>query len=309
MWYPEEVLTNAALAAMVDTSDEWIVERVGIRERRRSPRDMPVHALGARAAEMALEGHDRSAIDLVVCAPSIADYHVPATANLVAAQVGCGDAPAFDVRAACSGFVFALHALRGMLGAGLHRRVLLVIPEAYTHVTDYTDRATCVLWGDASFACLVTAERPAGRCLEVTDTLVGSRSADAAAVEVPVGGTFRQDGNAVQAFAIRKMVEVVQETLRRSGLVPADVAYFVGHQANLGILTRVAARAGFCPEQHLTTIERYGNCGAAGAPAVLAQNGPRFRERQRIVVATVGSGLSWGGALLTAHDVFQKESE
>lgn len=297
-WYPDEVLTNAALATMVDTSDEWIVERVGIRERRRTPPDMAVHELGARAAARALAGYDPREVDLVVCAPSIADYHIPATANLIAAAVGCGDAPAFDLRAGCCGFIYALHVLRGLLLGGAHRRVLLVIPEAYTHATDYTDRATCILWGDASFACLVTAERPDAPYLRVVDTFIGSRSKDAAAIQVPVGGTFRQDGHAVQAFAIKMMTEVVESTLQRNDITAADVSYLVGHQANLGILTRVAARTGFGPEKHLTNIEQFGNCGAAGAPSVLAAHAGRFREGERIVVATVGAGLSWGGALL-----------
>jgi 3-oxoacyl-[acyl-carrier-protein] synthase-3 len=294
------VLTNAALAAMVDTSDEWIVERVGIRERRRSAPDMPVHALGACAARLALSGCAPGTVDLVVCAPSIVDYHIPATANLVAAAVGCADAAAFDLRAGCSGFVYALHVLRGLLDGGGHRRALLVIPEAYTHVTDYTDRASCVLWGDAAFACLVTAARPDAPYLEVADTFIGSRSDAVRAIEVPVGGTFRQDGHAVQAFAIRTMTEVVETALRRGGLTAADAAYLVGHQANLGVLTRVAARTGFAPERHLTNIERFGNCGAAGAPNVLAEHAHRFRTGERIVVATVGAGLSWGGALLVA---------
>ena len=301
-WHPEEVLTNAALSAMVDTSDAWIVERVGIRERRRCPPDMAVHALGARAAALALRGHDPGGVDLVLCAPSITDYHVPATANLVADAVGCGDAPAFDLRAGCSAFIFALHTLRGLLATGAHRCALLVIPEAYTHATDYTDRSTCVLWGDAAFACIVTPDRPSGLSLEVVDTTVGSRSKDAPAIEVPVGGTFRQDGHAVQAFAIKKMAEVVETTLRRSNLTAAQTGYFIGHQANLGILTRVATRTGFSPQRHLTNVERFGNCGAAGAPSVLAQYVDRFRDGDRIVVATVGAGLSWGGALLVARN-------
>lgn len=299
VWYPDEVLTNADLAAMVDTSDAWIVERVGIRERRRSPPELPVHRMGARAAEAALAGFDRERVDLVVAALSIADYHIPATANLVAAEVGCGEAAAFDVRAACSSFVFALHVLRALLQGGAHRCALLVIPEAYTHVTDYTDRASCVLWGDGAFACLVTPEpEPGGLCLRVRDTFVGSRSRDALAVQVPVGGTFTQQGAVVQAFAIRKMAEVVQAVMARAGLGPAGVDWLIGHQANLGILERAAARAGIAPQKNLTNIEWYGNTGAAGAPGVLAQQQGRLRPGQRIVVATVGSGLSWGGALL-----------
>src|SRR5262245_40609606 len=191
-WYPEEVLTNAELARLVDTSDAWIVEHVGIRERRRSPREMPVHEMGARAAALALAGSDAATVDLVVCGLSVADYHIPATANLLAAEVGCGDAAAFDVRAACSSFVFALHVVRGLLETGAHHRALLVVPEAYTHIADYADRNTCVLWGDGAIACLVTTERPTGPALAVEDLCVGSRSRDALTVQAPVGSTFRQ---------------------------------------------------------------------------------------------------------------------
>jgi 3-oxoacyl-[acyl-carrier-protein] synthase-3 len=148
----------------------------------------------------------------------------------------------------------------------------------------------------------VTAERPPGPCLEVLDTFVGSRSKDWQAVRIPVGGRFAQQGPVVQGFAVRKMTEVVETLLSRRGLAPADVAWLVGHQANLGILTRVASRAGFPPEKNLTNIESLGNCGAAGAPSVLAANAARFRGGERIAVATVGAGLSWGGALLVARD-------
>jgi 3-oxoacyl-[acyl-carrier-protein] synthase-3 len=301
-WHPEEVLSNEDLARMVDTSDEWIIEHVGIRERRRSPKDMPIHVLGARAAHAALEGVDPSTVDLVVCALSITDYHIPATANLVAAEVGCGDAAAFDLKAACSSFVFAVHVLRALLATGAHKRALLVVPEAYTHVTDYTDRSTCILWGDAAFACIASVEPPGGRSLVVEDTFIGSRSKDALAVQIPVGSTFRQEGPVVQAFAIRKMAEITQLVCQRKGLTPEEVPYVIGHQANLGILTRAARRAGFAPERNLTNIERFGNCGAAGAPSVLAQNFERFRQGERVVVSTVGSGLSWGGALLRVSD-------
>ncbi|MGZ6142376.1 MAG: 3-oxoacyl-ACP synthase, partial [Myxococcales bacterium] len=148
-WRPDEVLSNADLARLVDTSDEWIFEHVGIRERRRAPKDMPVHELGAQAARLSLAGVDPGSIDLVICGLSVSDFQIPSTANLVAAAAGVGDAPAFDVRAACSSFLFSLHAVRGFLAGGLHRRALLVVPELYTRVVDYGDRNTCVLWGDA----------------------------------------------------------------------------------------------------------------------------------------------------------------
>ena len=298
VWHPEERLTNADLGRMVDTSDEWITSRVGIRERRRSPADLKVHQMGAQAAKLSLDGRP---VELVVCGLSVADYHLPSTANLIAAEVGCGEAAAFDVRAACSSFVFALHAMRGLFALGELRRALLVIPEAYTHVTDYTDRGTCILWGDAAFACMVTRDAPATPSLEVLDTFIGSRSKDALSIQAPVGGVFTQQGNAVHAFAIRKMAEVVETSLQRCHLTAQDLAWFVGHQANRGILDRCCERVGIPPEKHLSNIEMYGNCGAAGAPSVLAQNLERFRGGDRIAVATVGSGLSWGGALLRAR--------
>lgn len=299
VWHPDEVLTNADLGKTLDTSDEWIVSRVGIRERRRAPKEMPVHEMGARAARLAL---DQEPVDLVVAGLSVADYHLPSTANLIAAEVGCTAAAAFDIRAACSSFVFALHTLRGLFALGEAQRALLVIPEAYTHVTDYKDRSTCILWGDAAFACLVTREAPPrAQCLEVQDTFIGSRSQDALVVQAKVGGTFKQEGNAVHAFAIRKMAEVVQTSLDRCRLTASDLAWFVGHQANLGILQRACERVGIPPQKHLSNIEMFGNCGAAGAPSVLAQNTARFRQGDRIAVATVGSGLSWGGALLRTH--------
>jgi 3-oxoacyl-[acyl-carrier-protein] synthase III len=295
-WRPEEVLTNQDLARMVDTSDEWIFDHVGIRERRKSPKDLPVHEQGARAARQAIEGMDPKSIDLVVAAFSISDYHIPSTANLIAAEIGLGEAPAFDVRAACSSFLFGLHALRGMLMSGLHQRALLIVPEAYTHATDYNDRNTCVLWGDASFACIVSKDKPPGLSLEVLDTRVGSKSTDWKLIQITTGGFFQQQGPAVQRFAIRKMAAIIAEQMKGE---PID--WFVGHQANASILARACERAGLTPEQNLTNIERFGNTGAAGAPTVLADNTDRFQEGHRIVVATVGAGLSWGTALLRAH--------
>ena len=283
---------------MVDTSDEWIVSRVGIRERRKAPAGMKVHELGARAGRQSLDGKP---VELVVCGLSVADYHVPSTANLIAAELGCNEAAAFDVRAACSSFVFSLHALRGMFALGELSRALLVIPEAYTHVTDYTDRGTCILWGDAAFSCLVTRDAPPGQSLEVLDTFVGSKSQEALTIQAEIGGKFKQQGNAVHAFAIRKMSEVVETSLKRCHLTAQDLAWFVGHQANLGILQRACERVGIPPEKHLSNIELFGNTGAAGAPSVLAQNAERFRAGDRIAVATVGSGLSWGGTVLRAR--------
>jgi 3-oxoacyl-[acyl-carrier-protein] synthase III len=295
-WRPEEVLSNQDLARMVDTSDEWIFDHVGIRERRRSPKDLPVHEQGARAARQAIDGLDPKSIDLVVAAFSISDYHIPATANLIAAEIGLGEVPAFDMRAACSSFAFALHALRGLIGSGMHQRALLIVPEAYTHATDYNDRNTCVLWGDASFACIVSREKPPGLSLEILDTHVGSKSTDWKLIQITNGGFFQQQGPAVQRFAIRKMAAIIAEQMKGE---PVD--WFVGHQANASILARACERAGLSPEQNLTNIERFGNTGAAGAPTVLADNTERFQEGHRIVVATVGAGLSWGTALLRAH--------
>ena len=297
-WRPEEVLSNEDLSEMVDTSDEWIFDHVGIRERRQAPHGMPVHEMGANAAGRTLEGVDLASIDLVVCALSVSDWQIPSTANLVAAALGLSDAPAFDLRAACSSFVFGVHVLRGMLAAGQHKRALLVVPEGYTRTVDYTDRNTCVLWGDAAVACLVSAERPAGFSLEVQDTRVGSRSSDWAAVQIPPGGHFQQQGTTVQGFAIRKMAAIAQEALAARSLAPSDLAWFIGHQANAGILSRACERAGIAPAQNLTNLEKFGNTGAAGAPSVLADHQEKFRDGQRVLVATVGAGLSWGTALL-----------
>lgn len=299
VWRPDEVLRNADLARLVDTSDEWIFEHVGIRERRRAPADMPVHEMGARAARLALEGEDPAAIDLVVCGLSVSDYQIPATANLIAAECGAAGAAAFDVRAACSSFLFALHAARGLLASGMHRRALIVVPELYTRAVDYADRGTCVLWGDAAVACVASAERPPGLSLEVEDTRIGSRSADWRAIQIPARGVFQQQGATVQGFAIRKMSAIVEEQLAARQL--SAVEWFVGHQANAGILSRVCARLGMRPEQSFTNIERFGNTGAAGAPSALADNLDRLRHGDRVVVATVGAGLSWGTALLKAH--------
>lgn len=312
-FHPENVLDNRFLEELdIGTSDEWILERVGIRERRTvlpldylratrnaDPRGAEEAALysnvetARRAALLALEraGLTPADVGMVVaggCCPSAA---IPAEACRIAQALGL-EVPAFDLNSACSSFGVDLHVLAAM--SGLPRFVLVVNPENTTRVVDYSDRATAVLWGDGTSAAVVSAEVPAPA--RVVATTLASSPAGADAVVIPRLGHFRQDGSAVQRFAIKTTQSCLE------GLLPAARArlletggrlHFVGHQANLLVLEAVARRVGLLEEEHWHNVVSYGNTGAAGAPSVLSQRWNELAPGDVVILAVVGSGLTW----------------
>jgi 3-oxoacyl-[acyl-carrier-protein] synthase III len=320
-FHPENVITNSFLEELdIGTSDAWIRERVGIVTRHtvlpleyiRETRNQDVRGAadavlysnaetGRRAAEMALERAGLSAADigLVVAGGCSPDEAIPATACRIAEALE-RDVPAFDINSACASFCAQLHWLSCMRPEALPEHVLLVCPENSTRVVDYADRSTCVLWGDATLAAVVSPRRP-GR-FRVTETLFGGDATGADKVKVPRLGFFAQQGQAVQAFAVKRATSVFLElrarlSAREPSTTPADLA-LVGHQANLRMLEAVQRRCEVPDALHLKNVEVRGNTGAAGAPSVLSERWDDPRLPRAIALAVVGSGLAWAGALL-----------
>lgn len=292
-YFPDEVLDNKFFEERLDTSNEWITSRVGIKERRRYKGDQAALFLGLNAVRQ-LSPAALDKIDCIIVGASIAQWHIPATANLIARELGIDGVPCFDIKAACSSFVFGLRVIQGLLATGC-RKVLFIIPEAYTSVVDYSDRSSAVLWGDGAVACIVSNE-PGG--FEVSDLLINSKSSGAYNIVAPIGGFFFQKGNRVQNFAVRYSLKSSVEILKRNNLSVANLAYLILHQANLEMMKSIVDNLGLHRDQLLHNIERYGNTGAAGAASVLAENWGKIKPSARVLITVVGSGLSWGSLLL-----------
>ena len=315
-FHPENRIDNAFLASLhIGTDDAWIMERVGIRSRRtvlpldyivRTKNEHPLEAAhwslytnaqtGARAAELAMEraGVGSSQIGLVIAGGCSPQYSIPAEACLVAAELGI-HAPAYDISSACSSFAVQLHHLRSMRPETLPDYVLVVNVENTTRTVDYRDRRSAVLWGDGSSAAVVSARIPAP--VRVRQSVVHSDPAGWNKVVIPAGGHFTQEGSAVQGFAIRKSVATLNELVPHLGGDRAGMV-FIGHQANLLMLTAVCERAQIEPSRHLFNVDEFGNCGAAGAPGVLSQHWDTLPLHCEIALVVVGSGLTWGGLLI-----------
>lgn len=308
-YHPDNVIDNAFLESLdIGTSDQWIMERVGIRERRsvlpldyiRQTRNTdPRGAIeaatlsnaetGQRAAQSALEhaGVSADQIGLVISGSCSPDIVTPAEACSIAGRLGI-DAPAVDLNSACSSFGAHMHFL-SMMGPNLPEYVLLVIPENNTRTVNYNDRSTAVLWGDGTFACVVSSKHPSKAV--ISQTHIQSNPKKWETVKIPRLGHFGQEGKAVQSFAIRQTVSSYQQVAEQHD--NKDTLFLIGHQANLTMLQSVQTRLGLRDEQHLYNIDYHGNTGAAGAPTVLSQNWSRFRPNDAIGLVVVGAGLTW----------------
>lgn len=315
-FHPENVITNKFISELEIGSDEqWIMERVGIAERRTSlPLDYikrtknsdPRAALeasthtraqaGGAAARMAMQraGLDASDIGMVVSGTSTPRYNIPAEAGIIASELGI-DAPCLDINAACSTFLVQLAHLDAMNPSRTPSFILVVNPENYTHCVDYSDRRVAPLFGDGTSAAVVSASEPSKIKIEGLD--YGSRPDGWDKVRIPACGHFTQDGSHVQRFAIRKATEGVR---RLQEQYPRDASdfKFVGHQANLMMLDTVCRRCRIPQGRHLHNVTDFGNTGSSSAPAVLSQNWDSLLPGDSIAVAVVGSGLTWGHALM-----------
>ena len=309
---PERVLTNAEISTFLDTSDEWIDSRTGIRRRRIAADGQAPSDLGAAAASRALDAAGLAAadIDLVVSASLVPDMVFPATAAIIADRLGLS-AAAFDVQAGCTGFVYALAAAATFVSSGMYRRVLVVGAETVSRGLDWEDRRTCVLFGDGAGAVVV---EPASTDAVVTFDL-GSDGSGVRHLNMPAGAAalpasvqtvrerlhyLKMDGAEVYRFATRTVAASCLRVLEAAGLKVSDVDLFVPHQANLRIIDSVVRRVGFAPERVVTTLERLGNTSCASIPLCLADAAVsgRLRPGQRLLLAGFGAGLSWGTCVL-----------
>mgnify|MGYP001161526986 CR=1 FL=1 len=320
-FHPKNVIDNAFLASLgIDTNDQWITERVGIRTRhtvlplsyiRDTKNANPREAIeaaelsnaetGAEAAKMALEraGLQPKDIGMVVCGGCSPDECIPAEANRVAEVLGI-DAPCLDISSACSSFCAQLHMFDSMRPERLPDFILVVNPENSTRVVDYSDRSSCVLWGDASSAAIISPRHKGP--WRISHTLLRGDPSGADKVVVPRHGHFTQQGAAVQSFAVKRTGEVFGELEKRYlELNPTKSRRnlaFIGHQANLRMLEAVKSRCEIDDARHFFNVDRRGNTGAAGAPSVLSERWGASELGEAVALCVVGSGLTWAGALL-----------
>lgn len=313
---PDHVITNADLERLVETSDEWILTRTGISERRRARDDQATSDLAEVAARRALEaaGFDPSDMDQILVATVTPDMFFPSTACFLQDRLGARRAGAMDVSAACSGFIYGLAVADGFLRSGTARRVLLVGAETLTKVIDWTDRNTCVLFGDGAGAVVLSAtDEGESRILTTQLFADGSRGRQLmmpgggsrhpisqAMIEASLHRIKMENGNEVFKVAVRAMEDAAIVALKAVGLDVHDVDLFVPHQANLRIINAVGQRLGIPEEKVVVNIQRYGNTSAASIPLALdeAVRADRLRRGDLVLLVAFGGGLTWGSALI-----------
>ncbi len=310
-YLPAETLTNADLAKFVDTSDEWIVERSGIRERHRAAPDEFTSDLATHAARAALAhaGIDARDIDLVVVATATPDYTFPATAVEVQARLGITHGFAYDLQAVCSGFVFGLATADAQIKAGLAKRALVIGAETFTRILDWSDRTTCVLFGDGAGAVVLEAAEGEGTSADRGILASSLRSdgrhreklyVDGGPSRTQTAGHLRMEGKEVFKHAVTNLADVIEVLFHETGLTSADIDWFVPHQANRRIIDATGKRLGIPPEKVVMTLQHHGNTSAASIPLALdvAVKDGRIKPGDMVMLEAMGGGFTWGAVLL-----------
>jgi 3-oxoacyl-[acyl-carrier-protein] synthase-3 len=311
-YLPSRVLTNADLAKTVDTSDEWIVQRTGIHERRIAAPTELTSDLALRAAQAALSNAkvDAQSIDLIVVATSTPDNTFPAAAVSVQAGLGITHGAAFDLQAVCSGFVFGLAAVDGLLKVGTFKRALLIGAETFSRILDWSDRTTCVLFGDGAGAVVIEVqEQPSGAAKErgLLTTHLRSDGRHKSKLYVDGGpsstqtvGHLRMEGREVFRHAVAMITDVVEAAFKATGYTAKDIDWFVPHQANRRIIDGSAHKLGIDPAKVVITVDRHGNTSAASIPLALcdAVADRRIKRGDLVLLEAMGGGFTWGAALI-----------
>ena len=316
-YVPPRLLTNADLEKMVDTNDKWIVERTGIRERHLADKGIATSDLATEAAKKALceRKMDASELDAILVATVTPDMMFPATACLVQHKLGAKKVWGFDLSAGCSQFVYALQVGAQFVQTGAHKKVMVIGADVMSSIIDYTDRATCVIFGDGAGAVILEASGGGDDSLGLIDFVHEVDGSGGEALYMPGGGSLNpsthqtvdkkmhfvhQDGQAVFKFAVRKMAECCDEILRRNGLTGGDIDLFVPHQANLRIISATADRLKLKPESVVVNIGRYGNTTGATIPLALdtARQEGKLKKGSMVLLAAVGAGYTVGATLL-----------
>lgn len=312
-YYPDYILNNDELSRMVETSDEWIMTRVGIKERRilKDPEKGSAY-LGAKAVEDLLKktGTHPDEVDLLICATVTPDMHFPANAQVIADMVGIKNAFGFDLNAGCSGFVFGLVTASQYVQNGRYRKVVFVGAEKMSVITDYTDRKTCPLFGDAAAAVLL---EPTEEELGVMDHILRSDGMGRNHLYMKAGGSLNppsietvtnrehfiyQDGQFVFKHAVTKMADTAAEIMEKNDLEAEDIAWLVPHQANLRIIAATGERMGIDPSKVMINIQKFGNTTSATIPLCLYEWEKQLRKGDNLILAAFGAGFTWGAIYL-----------
>lgn len=314
-YLPERILTNQELEKMVETSDEWISSRTGMKERRIAAEDEFTSDMGFKAATDALQKANIAPqeVDLILVATLTPDYIFPSTSCLLQARLGATRAAALDIQAACTGFLYGLALAKGLIEAGMYRTVLLVAAEKLSSITNYKDRNTCILFGDGAGACIIRGEGPG---MLIHDVSLGADGEQSELLILPAGGSrqpasaqtlaeelhfIRMEGKEVFKHAVRRMEGACKESLAKAGFQEDQAAWLIPHQANIRIIEALAKRFNVSMEKVFMTLHKYGNTSASSLAIALDE----FRQEKTvapgepILLAAFGAGLTWGAAVLT----------
>ncbi|MBK8615258.1 MAG: ketoacyl-ACP synthase III [Flavobacteriales bacterium] len=312
-YLPDFVLSNAVLETMVDTNDAWITERTGIKERRilkGKDQGMSVMAVEAVKGLCAKRGIDPMEIDLLICCTVTADMQFPATANIICDKVGAKNAWGFDLNAACSGFLYGLTTGSQFIETGKYKKVVVVGGDKMSSIIDYTDRATCIIFGDGCGAVLL---EPNTEGFGILDSILRADGSGCQYLHQKAGGSMRpaseqtverkehfvyQEGKAVFKFAVTNMADVSAEIMEKNGLKSEDVAWLVPHQANKRIIDATAHRMGLDDSRVMVNIEKYGNTTSGTIPLCLWEWEPRLKKGDNIILSAFGGGFTWGAVYL-----------
>ena len=312
-YVPEYILSNKELEKLVDTNDEWIVSRTGIKERRiLKDKNKGSSDLGAEAIKLLLEKTKTSAeeIDLIICATATPDMLFPSTACLIANKIGANNICAFDVMAACSGFLYGINTASKFIETGTYNKVIVVGCDKMSSIVDYTQRTTCVLFGDGAGAVLM---EPNSEGLGIQDAILRSDGGGGEFLKLKAGGSLSpashetvdarehyiyQDGQPVFKAAVKSMADVSEEIMKRNNLTSEDVAWLVPHQANKRIIDATSRRMGVGDEKVMLNIERYGNTTTATIPLCLWEWEEKLNKGDNLILAAFGGGFTWGSIYL-----------
>lgn len=314
-YLPEYILTNQGLEEMVDTSDEWIYTRTGMRERRIARKDEFTSEMGVLAAQKALENAGKTAqeIDLILVATLTPDYMFPSTATLIQRALGAPQAAAFDFQAACTGFLYGLSMAKGFIESGIYQNILLIASEKLSSIVNYQDRNTCVLFGDGAAAAVISHTGPG---LEITEVCLGADGEAAELIIMPAGGCrlpasqetvanqqhfIKMEGKEVFKQAVRRAESASKECLDKANMAEEDIDWLVPHQANERIIDAIAKRFKIHEEKVFKTVHKYGNTSASAIAIALDE---LIREKEvavgdNMLLVAFGAGFTWGASILT----------
>ncbi len=312
-YVPDYILNNQELSSMMDTSDEWITTRVGIKERHiLKDKHLGTSFLAAKAVEdlFAKTQHTPDEIELIICATTTADHIFPSCASMIAGKTGIKNALAFDIQAACSGFITGLELGTAFIQSGKYKKILVIGAEKMSAITDYTDRTTAPLFGDAAAVILLEATSEE---LGIMDSLIHTDGIGAKHLQMKAGGSANptsaetlekrehyiyQEGQAVFKHAVSNMSDVSAQIMEKNNLTKDDVAWLIPHQANLRIIDAVAKRTGVEHDKIIINIERYGNTSAASIPLCIWESESKFKKGDNIILTAFGAGFTWGAVYL-----------